>query len=135
MAAEGVSLTEVSQREMPVLKVASDTSGVIYPRPTAEPGWQDWALLLVTLVLVGYGCYLARGAWHRLLYIVAAPGPPEFVVIALAVQIIAPLLPPLALLTVWLTGRRETSWFPGTAVLCVLGFLTAVIEVCAHAVG
>ena len=37
MAAVGVALTEVSQREMPILKVASDTSGVIYPRPTAEP--------------------------------------------------------------------------------------------------
>ena len=135
MAAVGVVLTEVSQREMPVLKVASDTSGVIYPRQTAEPGWQDWALLLVTLVLVGYGSYLAWDAWHRLLHIIAAPGPREFVVIALAVQVVATLLPPLAFLAVWLTGRRETSWLPGTAVLCVLGFLTDVIEVYAHAIG
>ena len=133
MAAVGVVLTEVSQRETPVLKVASDTS--VYPRPTAELGWQDWALLLVTLVLVGYGCYLAWDASHRLLHIIAAPGPPEFVVIALAVQVVAPLLPPLAFLAVWLTGRRETSWLPGTAVLCALGFLTAVIEVYGHAIG
>ena len=135
MAAVGVALTEVSQREMPVLKVASDTSGVIYPLFAAEPGWQDWALLLVTLTLVGYSCYLAWDASHKLLHIIAAPGPPEFVVIALAVQAVAPLLSPFAFLAVWLTGRRETSWFPVTAVLCVLGFLTAVIEVYAHAIG
>ena len=135
MAAEGVTLTEVSPREMPVLNVASDTSGVTYPRPVAEPGWQDWAFLLVTLVLVGYGCYLAWGVWGKLLCIIAQPGPPDFMVIALAIQVVAPFLPPLAYLSVWLSGRRETSWFLSAAVLCVLGLLTAVIEVCAHAIG
>jgi hypothetical protein len=134
MAAEGVALTEVSQREMPLLKVASDTSAVMYPRPTAEPDRQDWAFLLATLALVGYGCYLARDAWGKLLHIIAEPGPPGFVVIA-AVQVVAPFLPPLAFLAVWLSGRRETSWFPGAAVLCVLELLTAVIEVCAHGIG
>jgi hypothetical protein len=135
MAAEGVALTEVSEREMPVLKVASDTSGVLYQRPTAEPDRQDWAFLLVTLALVGYGCYLARDAWGKLLHIIAEPGPPEFVVIALAVQVVAPFLPLLAFLAVWLSGHRETSWFAGATVLYVLGLLTAVIEVCAHGIG
>ena len=135
MAGEGVALTEVSQREMPVLKIASDTSRVMYQRPTAEPDRQDWAFPLVTLALIGYGCYLARDACGKLLHIIAEPGPPEFVVVALAVQVVAPFLPPLAFLAVWLSGRRETSWFPGAAVLCVLGLLTAVIEVCAHGIG
>jgi hypothetical protein len=122
MAAEGVALTEVSQREMPVLKVA-ETDG------------QDWAFLLVTLALVGYGCYVARDAWGKLLHIITEPGPPEFVVVALAVQVVAPFLPPLAFLAVWLSSRCETSWFPSAAVPCVLGLLTAVIEVCAHGIG
>lgn len=133
MAAEEFALTEVSQREMPVLKVASN---VIQPQPAADFGQQDCAFLLVTLALAGYGCYLARDAWNRLIHIIITePRPAEFVVIALAVQVVAPLFPPLAFLTVWLSGRRETPCFPGTAALCVLDFLTAVVEVCAHAIG
>ena len=133
MAAEGFALTEVSRREMTVLKVASN---VIQPQPAADPAWQDCAFLLVTLALAGYGCYLAWDAWNRLIHVtITEPCPAEVVVIALAVQVVAPLFPPLAFLTVWLSGRRETSCFPGTAILCVLGFLTAVVEVCAHAIG
>ena len=61
------------------------------------------------------------------------PGAPDFVVITLAIQVVAPFFPPLAYLGVWLSGRREAPWFGSAAVLCVLGLLTAVIEVCARA--
>jgi integral membrane sensor domain MASE1 len=50
-------------------------------------------------------------------------------VISLAIQVVVPLLPPPAYLAVGLSRRREASWFCGAGVLCVLGLITALIEV------
>ena len=133
MAANRAGLIGVSGPEIPVPGITSDTSGVRYRRPAAEPGWQSWALPLVTLVLMGYGFCLALGALGQLLTILAGRKPPGFVVISLATRVVVPLLPPLAYLAVWLSGRRQTSWFLSVTALCVLGLLTAVIEVYAHA--
>ena len=135
MAADRAGLTGVSEPEIPVPGITSDTSGVRYRRPAAEPGWQSWALPLVTLVLMGYGFCLALGALGQLLTILAGRKPSDFVVISLAIQVVVPFLPPLAYLAVWLSGRRQTSWFLSVTALCVLGLLTAVIEVYAHAIG
>ena len=135
MAADRAGLTGVSEPEIPVPGITSDTSGVRYRRPAAEAGWQSWAFPLVTLVLMGYGSCLALGALGQLLTILAGRKPPGFVVISLATQVVVPFLPPLAYLPVWLSGRRQTSWFLSVTALCVLGLLTAVIEVYAHAIG
>ena len=121
--------------EMPVPDITCDTSGLRYRRPVAEPGWQSWAFPLVTLVFIGYGFCLTLGASGKFLDILAGRKPPGFVVISLAIQVVVPFLPPLACLAVWLSGRRQTSWLLSVTALCVLGLLTAVIEVYAHAIG
>jgi hypothetical protein len=133
MAAERTGSIGASEPEMPVPDIT--TSSVTYPRPAAEPGWQGWAFPLVTLVLMGYGFCLALGALGKLLDVLAGRRPPGFVVISLAIEVVVPFLPPLAYLAVWLSGRRQTSWFLSVIALCVLGLLTAVIEVYAHAIG
>ncbi len=127
MKNEGVMLAEFNRRET----MATDASGG--RQAVAESGWREWAFLVVTVGLLGYGSYLAWVAWNRLLPALVNPGSPDFVVISLAIQVVAPLLPPLAYLAVWLSSRREASWFLGVGALCVLGLLTAAIEVCAHA--
>jgi len=133
MAADRAGLIGASEPEMPVSDIT--TSSVTYPRPAAETGWQGWAFPLITLVLMAYGFCLALGALGQLLAIFAGRKPPGFAVINLAIQVVVPFLPPLAYLAVWLSGRRQTSWFLSVTALCVLGLLTAVIEVYAHAIG
>ena len=135
MAADRAGLTGVSEPEIPVPGITSDTSGVRYRRPAAEAGWQSWAFPLVTFVLMGYGFCLALGALGQLLDIIAGRKLPGFAIISLVIQVVVPFLPPLAYLAVWLSGRRQTSWFLNVTALCVLGLLTAVIEVYAHAIG
>ena len=132
MVADKAGLIGVSEPEIPVPRITSDTSGVGYPRRTAQPPWQAWAFPLVTLVLIGYGFCLALGALGQLLDIIAGRKPPGFATISLAIQVVVPF--PLAYLAVWLSGRRQTSWFLSVTALCVVGLLTAVIEVYAHAI-
>jgi hypothetical protein len=132
MRAQEGTLTEIRRAETRVPALETDISG---SEGVAEPGWEDFLFLLATLALLGYGCYLAWDAWHRLLRIITKPGSPDFVVIALAIQVVAPFLPPLAYLSIWLRGRREKPWLFNAMVLCVLALVTAVIEVCAHALG
>jgi fatty acid desaturase len=135
MATERTGLIGASEPEMPVPDITSDTSRVRYRRPAAEPGWQGSAFPLVALVLMGYGFCLALGALGKLLDVLAGRRPPGLVVISLAIEVVVPFLPPLAYLAVWLSGRRQTSWFLSVIALCVLGLLTAVIEVYAHDIG
>jgi len=127
MKNEGVMLAEFNRCETMATDASGDSQAV------AESGWREWAFLVVTVGLLGYGSYLAWNAWSRLVPALVNPGSLDFVVISLAIQVVAPLLPPLAYLAVWLSSRREASWFLGAGVLCVLGLLTAAIEVCAHA--
>lgn len=127
MKNEGVMLAEFTRCETMATDASGDSQAV------AESGWREWAFLFVTVGLLGYGACLACDAWNRLVPALVNPGSPDFVVISLAIQVVAPLLPPLGYLTVWLSGRRDASWFLGAGVLCVLGLLTAAIEVCAHA--
>jgi hypothetical protein len=135
MTADRAGLIGASEPEMPVPDITSDTRGVAYPRPTAQPHGQGWVFPLITLVLIGYGFSLTLGALGRLLAIIDGRKPLGFVVISLAIQVVVPFLPPLAYLAVWLSGRPQTSWFLSVTALCLLGLLTAVIEVYAHAIG
>ena len=85
--------------------------------------------------LLGYGACLACDAWDRLRAALLNPGSPDFMVIGLAIQVVAPLLPRPAHLALWLSGRREASWLCSAGVLRVLGLSTALIEVCVHVLG
>jgi len=42
---------------------------------------------------------------------------------------VAPLVPPLSLLMIYLSWRRDAPWFLRTGALCLLGLLAGVIEV------
>jgi hypothetical protein len=132
MRVEGATLTEIRR---PEARVAAAVTDIGDSERVAEPGWQDWVFPLVALALLGYGCYLAWGAWDKLRQVILKPGSPDFVVIALAIQVVAPFLPPLAYLSIWLSGRREESRFLNATVLSVVALVTAVIEVCAHTLG
>jgi hypothetical protein len=131
MATDRAGLIGASEFEMPAADMTSDT----YRRPAAENGWQGWAFPLITLVLIGYRFCLALRALGRLLDIINGRKPPGFAVISPAIHAVVPFLPASAYLAGWLSGRHQTSWFLNVAALCVLGLLTAVIEVYAHAIG
>jgi hypothetical protein len=132
MRAGGATLTEIRRSEA---RVPTTVKDVRDSERVAEPKWQDWVSLLVTSALFGYGCYLAWTAGDKLLHVIMKPGSPDIVVIALAIQVVAPFLPPLVYLGMWLSAHRDPPWLLSPTVLCALGLLIAVIEVCGHALG
>ena len=131
MRNEGIKTAELHWRHKLILPAAREVAGASQAAVGFGP-W-EWAFLVVTVGLLGYGVHLAWDAWGILLAALVNPGSPDFIIISLAIQAVAPLLAPLAYLAVWLSSHRETSWFLGVRGLCVLGLLTAAIEVCAHA--
>jgi hypothetical protein len=131
MPNEGIKPAEFHWRHNLALPIATEVAGG--SQAAVGSGQWECAFLVVTVGLLGYGAYLAWDAWARLLPALVNPGSPDFIVISLAIQVVAPLLPPLAYLAVWLNSRREARWFLSAGALCILGLLTAAIEVCAHA--
>ncbi|HEV3275584.1 MAG TPA: hypothetical protein VG860_02105 [Terriglobia bacterium] len=131
MRNEGIKTAEFHWRHKLILPTAREVAGASRAAVGSSP-W-EWAFLVVTVGLLGYGVYLAWDAWGRLLAALVNPGSPDFIIISLAIQVVAPLLAPLAYLAVWLSSHREEPWFLGVRALCVLGLLTTAIEVCAHA--
>lgn len=131
MRNEGIKTAEFHWRHKLILPTAGEVTGASQAAVGSGP-W-EWAFLVLTVGLLGYGVYLAWDAWVRLLAALVNPGSPDFIIISLAIQVVAPLLAPLAYLAVWLSSHREAPWFLGVRALCVLGLLTAAIEVCAHA--
>lgn len=130
MRNEGVTSAEFHQREKLARTTVTGAAGA--SQAVAWSGQREWAFLFVTMGFLGYGAYLSWDAWGRLLPALVNPGSPDFIVISLAIQVVAPLLPPLAYLAVWLSSRREASWFLGAGALCVLGLITALIAVFVH---
>jgi len=130
---QGTTLAEFRRSHNPARSAATDVAGAT--KAVTGTGRGDWALLFVTVGLLGYGAYLACDAWDRLRTAVLNPGSPDFIVVSLAIQVVAPLLPPPGYLAVWLSRRREASWLCGAGVLCVLVLSTAPIEVCVHVLG
>lgn len=117
MRNQGVTIAEFRRSHNPARSTATDVAGAA--QAVAGTGRGEWALLLVTVGLLGYGAYLACDAWDRLRAPVLNPGSPDFIVVSLAIQFVAPLLPPPAYLAVRLSRGREASWFYGAGVLCV----------------
>lgn len=131
MRNEGIKTAEFHWRHKLILPTARAVAGASQAAVGSGP-W-EWAFLVVTVGLLGYGVYLAWDAGGRLLAALVNPGSPDFIIISLAIQIVAPLLAPLAYLAVWLNSHCEAPWFLGVRALCVFGLLTAAIEVSAHA--
>jgi len=124
---QGVTLAEFRRSHNPAGSTATDVAGAA--QAVANTGRPEWAVLFVAVGPPGYSAYLAWDAWDRLRAVLLNPGSPDFMVISLAIQVVVPLLPPPAYLAVGLSRRREASWFRGAGVLCVLGLITALIEV------
>ena len=131
MRNEGIKTAEFHWRHKPILRTARELAGA--SQAVVGSGAWEWAFLVVTMGLLGNGVYIAWDAWGRLLAALVNPGSSDFVIISLAIQVIAPLSTPLAYLAVWLSRGREAPWFLGVRVLCVLELLTAAIKVSAHA--
>ncbi len=133
----GVGQVHITQLELSGPRPAAygtdrDTAG---PLADADFDWRILSFLAITLALLGYGCYLAWESWEKLLWLVASPAAKDLAVVGMAIQVVAPLLPPLSYLVVYLSWRRAGPWFLRAGGLCLLGLLTAVIEVFVHALG
>ena len=102
------------------------------PQADADFDWQILSFLAITLALLAYGCYLAWESWEKLLWLVASPAAMDLAVVGTTIQVVAPLLPPLSYLVVYLSWRRDGPWFLRAGALCLLGLVTAVIEVFVH---
>ncbi len=95
--------------------------------------WQGLWCVAVTLGLAIYGCYLALKSWRMLSHALSNPAPNHVVILAQAIQVFSPLLPPLSYAVIYLTVRRDSRWYFNLTALCLLGILTAIIDVLAHA--
>ncbi len=104
-------------------------------QPDAEVDWQVLSVLVITLGLLGYGCYLAWESWGKLLQLMAGPVSMDVAIIAMTIQVVAPLLPALSYMLIHLSRRRNAPWFLSAGALCLLGLVTGAIEVFVHAIG
>jgi len=111
---------------------ANATQAAAYCRRSPELDWQSLSFFAVTVGLTVYGYYLAWESWKQVVRVVASPAPREVAVVSTAIQIVAPLLPPLSLLVIHLSWRRDGPWFFRTGALCLLGLVTAAAEVFGH---
>ena len=98
-----------------------------------DPNWQGLWFVAVTLGLAIYGCYLAYESWRALTHALSNPASDQAVIVALVIQVLSPLLPPLSYAVIYLSARRDARWYFNFAALCFLGILTAIIEVLTHA--
>jgi len=89
MRNEGIKTAEFHWRHKLILPTAREVAGA--SQAAVGSGPSEWAFLVVTVGLLGYGVYLARDAWGRLLAALVNPGSPDFIIISLAIQVVAPM--------------------------------------------
>jgi hypothetical protein len=123
---------EVSGPRPAAYEAERDTAG---PLADADFDWQILSFLAITLALLTYGCYLTWESRQKLLWLVASSAARDLAVVATTIHVVAPLLPPLSYLVVYLSWRRDGSWCLRAGTLCLLGLLTAAIEVFVPALG
>lgn len=105
-------------------------------RPDVDVDWQALPVRMITLGLLAYGCYLAWESWGKLLQLMESPLLTDVGIIAVPIHVIAPLFPALSyILLIHLSWRRDAPRFASAVALCLLGLLTAAIEVFVHAIG
>lgn len=126
MRLERVSVTEIEMNGFASSSGATDIG--LHCRRSREFDWQFIPFLAVTVGLAVYGYYLAWESWKQLVRLVASPHAEHLTAVGLAIQVVAPLLPPLSLVTTYLSWRRDGPWFFRTGALCLLGLLTTAVE-------
>lgn len=101
----------------------------------APVAWQTRSLFAITLSLLAYGGYLA---WEDLTQVLQPTATPAFTIlaiVAMAIQVVVPLLPGLSCAVIYLTSRRDAPWFHRAGALCLIGLVTAAIEMLVHFIG
>jgi len=94
----------------------------------APVAWQTCSLFAITLSLLAYGGYLAWDNLTQVLQPPAIPASTNLAIVAMAIQVVVPLLPGLSYAVIYLSSRRDAPWFLCAGVLCLLGLVTAAIE-------
>lgn len=101
----------------------------------APVAWQTRSLLAITLSLLAYGGYLAWDNLTQVLQPTATPISTNLAIVAVAIQVVVPLLPSLSFAVIYLSSRRDAPWFLRACALCLLGLVTAAIEMLVHFIG
>lgn len=105
------------------------------PQPRRERSWWLLFILAVTFGFIAYDFYLMCEILVALSPLITSLAGMSPGVIFAVPQLIALLLPPLALAMVSLNWRGDRLWLQTTAVMSLLGLLTAILEACAYAIG
>jgi len=90
---------------------------------------------VVTTGLLAYGGYLAWENWTKPLHLTATPASTNLAIVAMPIRVVAPLLPGLSCAVIYLSSRRDAPWFHRAGALCLLGLVTAAIEMLVHFIG
>jgi hypothetical protein len=94
----------------------------------APVAWQTRSLFAITLSLLAYGGYLAWDNLTQVLQPTATPASTILAIVAMGIQVVVPMLPSLSCAVIYLTSCRDAPWFVRHGALCVLGLVTAAIE-------
>ena len=82
-----------------------------------------------------YSGSLAWVRWTNLLQLLTNPVPRGVAIFAMTLQVMVPLVALLSYAVILLSCRRAGHWFLAAEVLCILGVLTAVMDMFARVLG
>jgi len=130
----GVEQARISQTKMRGHHATTCATGrADFQSQSEEPvTWQTRSLFAITLSLLAYGGYVAWDNLTQVLKPTATPPTTKLAIVATAIQVVVPLLPGLSYAVIYLTSRRDAPWFHRAGALCLLGLVTAAIEMFVH---
>jgi len=102
-------------------------------QPDGDVDGQVFSCLAITVGLLASGCCLAWESGRELLHLMANPASTDVAIVALTLQMVASLLPGLSCAVIYLSWRRNPPWFFSAGAICLIGFVTAVAEMCVYA--
>jgi len=134
----GIEQTRISQIKMRGHHATTCETGRadFQSQSEASVGWQTRSLFAITLSLLA--CCDGYLAWDNLPLVLqptATPGSIKLATVAMAIQVVVPLLPSLSCAMICLSSRRDAPWFLCAGTLCLLGLVTAAIEMFVHFIG
>jgi hypothetical protein len=126
----GIEQTRISQIKMRGHHATTCSTGQadFQSQSEAPVAWQTRSLFVITLSLLAYGGYLAWDNLTQVLQPTATPASTILTIVAMGIQVVVHMLPSLSCAVIYLTSRRDTPWFLRHGALCVLGLVTAAIE-------
>ena len=126
----GVEQARISQIKMNGIHATTCVMGRAdsQSQPEAPVAWQTRSLFAITLSLLAYGGYLSWDSLTQVLQPTATPASTNLAIVAIAIQVVVPLLSGLSCAVIYLSLRRDALWFLRHGALCVLGLVTAAIE-------